>query len=117
MAVCRQSATGNKDNRPRLTAGSSLSLALMSRMSDLRRGRDAAFQMSCADQFINILSNTDNVNQRAIIIKLVSNDDIRTCIEEVMSSVPIESQASFNKLPFKWEDCVHPMQLMSMPIV
>jgi hypothetical protein len=64
--------------------------------------------MSCADQFINILSNTDNVNQRAIIIKLVSNDDIRTCIEEVMSSVPIESQALFNKLPIKWEDCVHP---------
>jgi hypothetical protein len=55
-----------------------------------------------------MLSNTDNVNQRASIIKLVSNNDIRTCAKEVMSSVPIESQASLNKVPVKWEDCVHP---------
>jgi len=48
-----------------------------------------------------MLSNTDNVNQRAIIIKLVSKNDIRTCIKEVMSSVPIESQASLNKVPVK----------------
>ena len=101
VVVCRLSATGNEDNRLRSTAGSSLLLALMSRMSDLRRGWDA-------DQFIDMLSNTDNVNHRVIIIKLVSNNDIWSCIEEVMSSVPIESQASFNKLPIKWEDCVRP---------
>jgi hypothetical protein len=62
----------------------------------------------CPVQFINMLLNTDHVSQRAIIIKLVSHNDIRTCIKEVMSSKPIESQATFNKSPVKWEDCVPP---------
>ena len=31
-----------------------------------------------------------------------------TCIEEVMASKQIESQATFIKSPVKWEDCVPP---------
>ena len=58
----------------------------------------------CSVQFINMLLNTDHVSRRAIIIKLVSHNDIHTCIEEVMSSKPIESQATFDKAPVKWED-------------
>ena len=64
--------------------------------------------LHCAVQFIDMLSNTNRVCRRAIIIKLVSHSDICTCIEEVMSSKPIESQATFNKSPVKWEDCVPP---------
>jgi hypothetical protein len=62
----------------------------------------------CAVQFINMLLNIDHVSRRAIIIKLVSHNDICTCIEEVISSKSIESQATFNKAPVKWEDCVPP---------
>ncbi len=63
---------------------------------------------SCADQIINMLRNNDHVSQRAIIIKLVLHNDICTCIKEVLSSVPIEDKATFNKIPVKWEDCVPP---------
>ena len=62
----------------------------------------------CAVQLINMLLNTDHLSQRAIIIQPVSHNDICTCIKEVMSSTAIESQATFNKAPVKWEDCIPP---------
>jgi hypothetical protein len=43
VADRRRSATSDEDDRRRSTAGSSLSSALRSRVSDLRRGRDATF--------------------------------------------------------------------------
>ena len=49
------------------------------------------------------------VNEQSLLSwKLVSNNDIRTCIEEVLSSVPIESKTIFNRVPVKWEHCVTP---------
>ena len=49
------------------------------------------------------------VNEQSLLSwKLVSNNDIRTCIEEVLSSVPIESKTIFNRVPVKWEHCVPP---------
>jgi hypothetical protein len=56
---------------------------------------------SSAEEIINMLLNKDQVSRRGIIIKLVSHTDIRTRIKEVLSSVPIESQAIFNKVPVK----------------
>ncbi len=43
-----------------------------------------------------------------MIIKLVSNIDLRRSIEEVLSTVPIISQATFNKSTVNWEECTPP---------
>ncbi len=52
--------------------------------------------------------NTDPVIQQSIIIKLVSDNDIRTTINEVLSHVPLETQATYNKQQVPWQDCVPP---------
>jgi hypothetical protein len=57
--------------------------------------REAAFQEAAAqaaaavDQFINVLLNVDHDTHKFMIIKLVSNIDLRRSIEEVLSTVPI----------------------------
>jgi hypothetical protein len=54
-----------------------------------------------------MLLNINDEYCKVIIIKLVSNIEIRRSIEEVLSSVPI-IQATFNKTPVNWEDCTPP---------
>jgi hypothetical protein len=58
--------------------------------------------------FINILLNVDHDTQKFMIIKLVSNIDIRRSIEELFSTVRIVSQATFNKSAVNWEECTPP---------
>jgi hypothetical protein len=76
--------------------------------------REAAFQEAAAraaaavDQFINVLLNVDHDTHKFMIIKLVSNIDLRRSIEEVLSTVPIISQATFNKSTVNWEECTPP---------
>ncbi len=61
-----------------------------------------------ADLILNMLLNIDYDCRKVIIIKLVSNSDVRMLIEEVLFSVPIVSQATFNKKPINWEDSTPP---------
>ncbi len=61
-----------------------------------------------ADLILNMLLNIDLDCQRAIITKLVSHIDIHRSIEEVLLSIPIVFQATFNKTPVNWEDCAPP---------
>jgi len=76
--------------------------------------QEAAFQETTAqaaaavDQFINVLLNVDHDTHKFMIIKLVSNIDLRRSIEEVLSTVPIISQATFNKSTVNWEECTPP---------
>ena len=58
--------------------------------------QEAAAQAAAAvgDQFINVLLNVDHDTHKFMIIKLVSNIDLRRSIEEVLSTVPIISQAT-----------------------
>ena len=64
---------------------------------------------SCAaDRIIKMFLNTDPVIQKSIIIKLVSHNDICTTINEVLSRVPLETQATYNKQQVPWHDCVPP---------
>jgi hypothetical protein len=60
------------------------------------------------DQFINVLLNVDHDTQKLMIIKLVSNIDLRRSIEEVLLTIPIISQATFNKSAVNWEECTPP---------
>jgi hypothetical protein len=60
------------------------------------------------DQFINVLLNVDHDTQKFMIIKLVSNIDLRRSIKEVLSTIPIISQATFNKSTVNWEECTPP---------
>ena len=55
----------------------------------------------------DLLLNVNDDCRRVIIIKLVSNSEIRQSIEEVLHSVPIE-RATFNKSPINWKDCTQP---------
>jgi DNA-directed RNA polymerase specialized sigma24 family protein len=43
-----------------------------------------------------------------MIIKLVSHSDIRRSIEEVLSTTPIVSQATYYKSAVNWEECTPP---------
>ncbi len=61
-----------------------------------------------AEMMISILLNTNHVCRHAIIVKLVTHMAICSCIEEVLSTIPIESQAKYNKRQVQWEDCVPP---------
>ena len=71
--------------------------------------QEAAAQAAAAvDQFINVLLNVDHDTHKLMIIKLVSNIDLRRSIEEVLSTVPIISQATFNKSTVNWEECTPP---------
>jgi len=58
-----------------------------------------------ADQFINVLLNVDHDMQKFMIIKLVSNIDTRMSVEEVLSTIPIISQATYNKSAVNREEC------------
>ncbi len=58
-----------------------------------------------ADLILNMLLNIDHDSHKVIIIKLVSHSYICRSIKEVLSSVPIVSQATSNKTPVNWEDC------------
>jgi len=60
------------------------------------------------DQFIKFLLNVDHHTQKFMIIKLVSNINLCRSIEEVLSTVPIISQATFNKSTVNWEECTPP---------
>jgi len=60
------------------------------------------------DQFINVLLNVDHDTQKFMIIKLVSNIDLRRSIEEVLLTILIISQATFNKSTVNWEECTPP---------
>ena len=53
-------------------------------------------------------SSRDGSIQQSIIIQLVSHSDIRTTINEVLSSVPLETQATYNKQQVPWQECVPP---------
>jgi hypothetical protein len=55
-----------------------------------------------------MLLNIDHDCCKMIIIKLVSHIDIRRSIEEVLLSIPIVSQSTFNKTPVNWEECAPP---------
>jgi hypothetical protein len=83
--------------------------------------REAAFQEAAAqaaaavDQFINVLLNVDHDTHKFMIIKLVSNIDLRRSIEEVLSTVPIISQATFNKSTVNWEECTALKRASSNP--
>ncbi len=61
-----------------------------------------------ADLILNMLLNINDECCRVIIIKLVSHADVRRSIGEVLFSIQIVSQATFNKTPVKWEDCAPP---------
>ena len=58
-----------------------------------------------ADQFINVLLNVDHDMQKFMIIKLVSNIDTRRSVEEVLSTIPIITQATYNKSAVNREEC------------
>ncbi len=60
-----------------------------------------------ADLCLNMLLNLNDECRKVIIIKLVSNLEVRTSIKEVQSSIPI-IKATFNKSPVKWEDSTPP---------
>jgi len=53
--------------------------------------------------FLIILLNVNHDTCKFMIIKLVSHSDIRMSIEEVLSTTPIVSQATYNKSAVNWE--------------
>jgi hypothetical protein len=55
-----------------------------------------------------MLLNINDECRKVIMIKLVSHADVRRFIKEVLFSIPIVYQATFNKTPVKWEDCTPP---------
>jgi hypothetical protein len=55
----------------------------------------------------NLLLNINDDCRRVIIIKLVSDSEIRRSIEEVLHSLRIE-QATFNKSLVNWKGCTRP---------
>jgi hypothetical protein len=61
-----------------------------------------------ADLILNMLLNINDECRKVIIIKLVSHADVHRSIEEVLFSIPIVSQSTFNKTPVNWEDCTRP---------
>ncbi len=54
------------------------------------------------DLILNMLLNINNECYKVIIIKLVSHADVRRSTKEVLFSIPIASQATFNKTAVKW---------------
>ena len=65
------------------------------------------------DQFINVLLNVDHHTQKFMIIKLVSNINLCRSIEEVLSTIPVISQATFNKSTVNWEECTPPVRTIA----
>ena len=63
---------------------------------------------SSTDLITNILLNTNHVCSKAIIVKLVSHMDICMCIKEVLSTIQIQSQATYNMTPVNWEGSIPP---------
>jgi hypothetical protein len=61
-----------------------------------------------ANLFLNILLNVNHDIRKFMIMKLVSHSDIRRSIEEVLSTTPIVSQATYYKSAVNWEECTPP---------
>jgi hypothetical protein len=54
-----------------------------------------------------LLNNNDEC-RKVVIVELLSLSDVRRSIKEVLFSILIVSQATFNKTPVNWEDCTCP---------
>jgi hypothetical protein len=111
VAVLRDVAENTKITTPlskRAQVSPAQEVSLLDADQTKAEGSSSRDHDASVDQFINVLLNVDHATQKFMIIKLVSNIDLRRSIKEVLSAIPIISQSTLNNSVVNWEECTPP---------